>query len=101
MVATQHFADKEIIEAIAVNVRNIDSHGGEGDVPNGQAIDGSKPSMAFINPDAIRSHKVVTDVQVRFSIIVKIMEHDAQAPIAGWLSERFAFFIDKRAFGPG
>src|SRR5207245_1329380 len=62
----------------------------------GQWIDCAKGALPGINPDSIRRHIVVANVQVGRPITINVTKHCRQSPIPkGW--NRFAFLVQKNA----
>ena len=98
---TQHIRDKNFIEPVAVQIRDIDRHGEGAGVPQGQPGDGAKTAMAVVDPDSIRRMKIIADIQIRRVIVVEIPEHRCQSPIVRRLGDRLAFLVQERPVGPG
>ena len=80
-LAAQHVYRENIIEAVTIDVRDIDGHGGKTGLPYGRRGRGAKVAVTIVDPKTIRRGEVVARVNIRRSIAVEIAHHHAQAPI--------------------
>src|ERR1051325_3112392 len=101
MISAQHLADKHVIPAITIDVGHIHAHRRSWDFSNAQAIDCPESTLPLIDPDPVRRSEVITHIEVRSAIVVKVMEHRTQSPIERRVSQRLAIFIQKSALRPG
>src|SRR5260370_10133118 len=64
MIPALHVCHEEIDVAIPVDIREIDAHGAEGDVPESGPLNRSKIAVSVVQPKPIRGPVVVADINV-------------------------------------
>src|SRR5437762_11469257 len=95
MGATEHVEHKEIIQAIPIEIREINSHGKHARVSQRRFRNRSKPPLPVIDPDAIFGGEIIADIYIRRAVAVDIVKHHGQAPVVRRLPEWSSLFILK------
>src|SRR5262249_20218591 len=91
----------EIVQTIAVDIREVAGHREMWNAPQGIAGNGTKMSMAVAEPKAVGILKIIAGIEVRFAVLIDIMHYDAEAQVPGSRSQSRARFIEECAVGPG
>ncbi len=99
MAPAQHIHHKKVVEAVAIDVREIDAHRGKAHLSNRQRRHGVESPLSIIDPEAIRRLEIVAHVNVRRSVAVDIAEHDREPPVKRRLRQRPPMLVKKRALG--
>ena len=89
-MAAEHVTDKEIVKTITVNVCKINSHGVMAGAADSQLRESAEMAPAIVDPDSIRTLKIVADIDVWKSVAVHVAEHDGEAQIPRRFLERLA-----------
>src|SRR4051812_43091108 len=101
VVLCKHIENEEIVEAIAIDVGEVDAHREEAGLAESQAIDGTKSAASLVEPDAVGTIKVVADVNVGKTVAVDIANHHGQTPVEERLCQRVSVFVEECAAGKG
>src|SRR5207249_6903037 len=101
MGATEHVEHKEIIQAIPIEIREINSHGKQARVSQRRFRNRSKPPLPVIDPDAIFGGEIIADIYIRRAVAIDIVKHHGQAPVVRRLPEWSSLFILKGSIGEG
>src|SRR5436309_2502056 len=100
MMTAEHVAHKKIVQPIAVNIGEIDSHRIMTGAANGKLRQSAEVAMPVIDPDSIRGLKIVAHIDVRKAVAIEVVEHDREAQIPRRAFERFALLSQKRPIRP-
>ncbi len=95
MHPAEHVAHEDVVEAIAINVREIDAHRELAGRANPLIRERSKAARSIIDPDAIRGLEVVAHVNVRRAVAVDVAENDGKAHVVRLALERLAVDVEK------
>jgi hypothetical protein len=79
--AAQHFHDKTIKPAVAVDVREVNSHGSIAHVSPGHAVHRPELAAPIVEPDPIRSLEIVANIDVRRSVPVDVAHLNVETKI--------------------
>ena len=101
MVAAEHVDHEKIIQAIPVDIREIDAHGEQTGFANGQRRCRPKPTLPIVEPDPVFGVKIIADVKIGKRVPVHVAEHGVQAPFKQRLLERSPRGVQKTAPGEG
>ena len=101
VVQIQHVCDVDFIKSITVDIGKIHGHRKSTGIAQGNARRSTKAAMAIIEPNSIRRHEVVTDVEVRRAIAIEIAKGRGQAPILRRLGQGVSVLIQEHAISPG
>lgn len=82
MVAADHVADEVILEAVVVDVGEIDAHGEAGGVLDHIGGDEGEGAIAVVVIEGIGGPEVVGDVEVEPLVVIDIGEDAGEAPVA-------------------
>src|SRR3954466_8618918 len=99
VVLCKHIENEEIIEAIAVDIGEINAHREEAGLAQSQAIDGAKSAASLVEPDAVGTIKVVADVNIGKTVAIDIANHHGQPPVEERLGQRMSVFVEECATG--
>src|SRR5439155_605901 len=80
MGATEHVEHKEIIQAIPIEIREINSHGKHARVSQRRFRNRSKPPLPVIDPDAIFGGEIIADIYIRRAFAIDIAPFPALSP---------------------
>src|ERR1041385_4165850 len=97
--AKKHIDDNEIVEAVAIDVRKINTHRREARFANALRGERFELPMTIVDPDPVRRITVIADIYIRGAVTVDVAEHHREAPIVGE-GHGMALFI-RKSVGPG
>ena len=80
-VAVQHIHDNEIVQAVTVDIGEIDPHGKHAGFSERQRGGLAKAALANVEPKTIFAVKIIANIQVRTPVTVDVPEHHGQPPL--------------------
>ena len=101
MVAAQHVQHHEVIEAVAVDVGEIDAHREEAALAHGQPRERLKMAATLVDPNPVHGIEIVANVEVGKTVAVQVAEHHRQSPVIGRRGQGPPVLIQEGAAGEG
>ncbi len=101
-IAREHFDEKEIVVAIAIDVRDIHRHRGERDFRDFAQGGLTEGTAATIDPEAVGGmEEVVANEDIGVAVAIDVTNHHGQAPVEGDLIEQLTVRLEEIAVRPG
>ena len=101
MLAAEHVNDDEFIEAIPIEIREIDPHREMTALADGQPIDGPEDALALVDPDSVGRLEVIANVEIGAAVSVHVPKHGGQPPVIRRLGQALAVLVEEGAGGEG
>src|SRR5690348_1477838 len=101
MRAAHHVSDDEVIQAVAIEVGEIDRHREMRRAPQRLPRNRAEFTVTVAEPPAIRILEVVADINVRLAVAIDVANNRGETQLPRRLGQWRPGFIEESTVGPG